>query len=90
MLSNDSESTHDSDHGDDKSKPKNLAVGTAAFRTASSSITGGVATSRALETTSSSKNKEQAARAAQVSNPGATVVDPTDPDVRYVLMPLRV
>ena len=31
------------------SKPKNLAVGTAAFRTASSSITGGVATSRALE-----------------------------------------
>jgi len=81
MLSNDSESMHDSDHGDDKSKPKNLAVGTAAFRTASSSITGGVATSRALETTSSSKNKEQAARAAQVSNPGATVVDPTDPDV---------
>ena len=81
MLSNESESMHDSDHGDDKSKPKNLAVGTAAFRTASSSITGGVATSRALETTSSSKNKEQAARAAQVSNPGATVVDPTDPDV---------
>ncbi len=58
MLSNESESMHDSDQGDDKSKPKNLAVGTAAFRTASSSITGGVATSRALETTSSSKNKE--------------------------------
>jgi transcriptional antiterminator NusG len=84
MLSNETDPEFDP-HGDAREaakadKPKNLAVGTAAFRNASSSITGGVATSRALETQSSSKNKEQAARAAQVQNPAATVVDPTDPD----------
>ncbi|MFM7807575.1 MAG: hypothetical protein ACKPEA_06545, partial [Planctomycetota bacterium] len=80
MLSNESDDTQ-AHEGGDGAKPKNLAVGTAAYRGASTAITGGVATSRALETQSSSKNKEQAARAAQVNNPDATVVDPNDPNV---------
>ena len=84
MLSD--ETDNNASESAESAKPKNLAVGTAAFRAASSSITGGVATSRALETTSSSKNKEAAQRAAQVSNPSATVIDPADPNAAELPM----
>ncbi len=84
-FENESHATEGEQHSKGKAeataKPKNLAIGPAAFRNTSSSLTGGVATSRALETTSSSKDKEQAARANTVSNPSATVVDPNDPNV---------
>ena len=86
MLSNETNDTPETPEGTEAAKPKNLAVGTAAFRGASTAITGGVATSRALETQSSSKNKEQAARAAQVSNPTATVIDPADPNAAELPM----
>jgi transcriptional antiterminator NusG len=86
MLSNESNDTPETREATEAAKPKNLAVGIAAFRGASTAITGGVATSRALETQSSSKNKEQAARAAQVSNPAATVIDPADPNAAELPM----
>jgi len=86
LLSNESDNLENAPEGAENAKPKNLAVGAAAFRNASSTITGGVATSRALETTSSSKNKEQAQRAAQVSNPAATVIDPNDPNAAELPM----
>jgi len=86
MLSNETNENSNSAETGEGAKPKNLAVGIAAFRGASTAITGGVATSRALETQSSSKNKEQAARAAQVSNPAATVIDPADPNAAELPM----